>query len=194
MKPLDVRWLGNEVFVGFDSDYAQFVRAEALGGVTLFAASSPGGPLVARLVYPPPFAITLEGQPAAIFPNVPSGTDHIVAVYGIVATPAVAASDWQRLDVGLSPPCATVPKSALIRDEQLVNGFISVALFFSSTFRCATSFLLEAGSAPGLAILANFEYASQVLLSSTIPVGTYYLYASAARTPLASVPTRSSFP
>lgn len=173
--PLDIRSLGTEVYVGFDSDYDHFIRAEALGGVTLFAALTPGGPLVARMAFPPPFSITLEGVPGLVVPHVPPGTYYITAVFGIVTTPTVPPSHWSRVGVATSPPCATAPGPALLTYENRVQGSTRVALFMNSVARCATSFLVDAGSAPGLADLAQFERASQVFLSSTVPAGSYYV-------------------
>lgn len=173
--PLDIRTLGTEVYIGFDSDYVQYVRAEQLGGVTLFASFSPAGPVIARMAFPPPFSITLEGVPGIVIPNVPPGTYYVTAVYGLVAAPSVVAADWREVVVLAGTPCTVPPGAAFLSNESLGPGSTVVRLFFSSHRRCATSYLLEAGSAPGLADLANFERASQVLVSSTVPPGRYYL-------------------
>lgn len=172
---LDVRILGNEVFVGFDSDSDAFLRADVLGGVTLFAAGAPGGPPLARLAYPSPLGTALEGVPGAVFRSVPTGTYYLVAVFGIVSVPSVPTSSWTRADVGLAPPCATPPGAALIRNEETRTGSPFVRLWMNSVARCASSFLVEAGSSPGQANLARFEQDSQVLISGAVPPGGYYV-------------------
>ncbi len=69
------------------------------GGVTLFAAASPNGAILARVPYFPPFIPDpdeLNYTYGWTYFGVPPGTYYVAVILGVVATPNIAASDWTR--------------------------------------------------------------------------------------------------
>ena len=126
-------------------DYA---KAETDGGATLFASSSPGGALIARVPLLPPYQVDVEANilPLWTFNGVPPGTYYLVMISGIVAAPSVPTSAWRQIVVGGG--CNGVPGiGTVVRDVNAAPG--TLGLFISSSDGCGTSYELEAGTAPG---------------------------------------------
>lgn len=165
--------VGGFVYIAFGPSSNQWTTAESLGGVTLFAAASPNGALLARLPILPPFpSDELLTSPGWTFTGVPSGTFYLAMVYGIVGAPNIPASAWTRLDVVNS--CTSPPGIGMLTRDMSV-GPNSLRVRMTAFGGCARSFLVEAGTSPGAANVASFEQTSVLLDASGVPSGTYYL-------------------
>jgi hypothetical protein len=104
-----IRWAGTA------ADPFHATEGAQLGGFTLFASLSPGGPVIARLqiAWPPPPAPEEEGGGSGgpgfgIF-GVPDGRYYVLPVRGLVQSPNVAPpSAWSELVVNMNS-CNTPP-------------------------------------------------------------------------------------
>jgi predicted phage tail protein len=110
----------------------------------------------------------------AIF-NVPAGT-YFVRVRGVNSAGASGASNEIQVVVGGTPPCSPVsPPSGLIAT---INGGTVTLSWTAPTTGCTpTSYIIQAGSAPGLTNLANFDTGSPAttFTATNVPAGTYYV-------------------
>lgn len=164
---------GGLVFIGFGRDPRQWSTAEALGGITLFAADAPNGAVTARLPIQPPFlSDDMLTPPGWTFSGVPAGTYYLALVYGIVGSPTIPATAWTRLDVTGS--CTAAPGVALLTRD-MNAGPTGVRVRMSAFGSCARSFLVDAGTSPGAANIASFEQTAALLDTSGVPPGSYYL-------------------
>lgn len=154
-------------------DYA---KAETDGGATLFASSSPGGALIARVPLLPPYQVDVEANilPLWTFNGVPPGTYYLVMISGIVAAPSVPTSAWRQIVVGGG--CNGVPGiGTVVRDVNAAPG--TLGLFISSSDGCGTSYELEAGTAPGSGSIGTFTNLLQAVNFPLPPPGVYYVRA-----------------
>lgn len=151
-----------------------FEIAEADGGATLFASSSPGGAILARVPLPPPYEFDPDVKIVEFFFNgVPPGTYYLVMVSGNVGAPTVPASAWTRFVV--SGGCGAAPPGigSVARDTGEAPG--TVQLFLASGNGCASTFDLEVGTTPGGRELGTVSNLGQVLIAATPPAGQYYV-------------------
>lgn len=150
-----------------------FEIAEADGGATLFASSSPAGPIIARVPLPPPYEYDPDVRIVTFaFRGVPPGTYYVVMVSGNVGATNAPASAWRRVIV--SGVCTGVPGiGSVARDNGEAPG--TVRLFLSSGDGCATTFDLDLGSTPGGRELGTLSNLGQLLVAATPPAGQYYV-------------------
>lgn len=152
---------------------------DSAGGVTVFAASAPNGPLIVRLPFlgpfPPPQTDTLVDY-GWYFPGIPPGTYYVAVLLGVIDTPNIAAADWTPAVVPGS--CTTVPGMGLVSRNLAGVVSDSVRLFLSSYGGCATSYSIEVGTSPGAANVALIEQAGVLLNADGVPPGTYYVRAT----------------
>lgn len=150
--------------------------AEADAGATLFASSSPGGALLARVPLLPPYFKDLEAGilPTFQFNGVPPGNYYVVMISGVVATPAVPGPAWSQLVV--SGTCSGVPGiGSVTNDTTAAPG--TLRLLLASGDGCGTSYDLEAGTSPGTNNVGTFTGLGQALVVPTPPPGVYYVRA-----------------
>jgi hypothetical protein len=103
--------------------------------------------------------------------NVPNGS-YFVRVFAVNGSGESAASNEVRVDVGVAGPCS--PPAAPSNLSRTVNGSL-VSLNWNATAG-ATSYVVEAGSASGLANLAVIDTGSGVPgLMANAPPGTYFV-------------------
>lgn len=151
-------------------------QMNSAGGVTLFAAASPNGALLARLPYYPPFIRDpdeLNYTYGWRFFGVPPGTYYVAVILGVVATPNIAAGAWTR--VVIPGACSGPPGAGLVNREVSGTGANDVDLRLSTWGGCASSFLVEVGTGPGSANIGTFSLPGGVLAASAVPPGNYYV-------------------
>lgn len=144
-------------------------------GVTLFAASAPNGPILARIVYTGPFADPGEGIYVYnwFFPGVPPGTYYVTVVLGVVAAPNIAANQWTPVVV--TGGCTSAPGAGLLTREAAPGGPNAVQIRLAASGGCATSFLVDVGTTPGSANVTSFEQPGGALAAAGVPAGNYYV-------------------
>ena len=153
-----------------------WATAEADAGATLFASSSPGGPILARVPLLPPYQVDLEAGilPTFRFNGVPPGNYFVVMISGVVGTPTVPPSAWTQMVV--SGSCSAAPGIGFVgRDSGQAPG--TLRLFLASGDGCATTYELEAGTTPGANNIGTFTNLGQALVVPTPPPGVYYVRA-----------------
>lgn len=151
-------------------------QMNSAGGVTLFAATAPNGPILARVAYSAPFVPNpneLDPTYGWDYPGVPPGTYYVAVILGIVATPNIADSAWTQLVV--PGACPSAPGTGLVSREVFGNTGNNVRLRLASWGGCASSYLVELGTSPGAANLGSFPVSSGVLGGTAVPAGTYYV-------------------
>ncbi len=174
VQPITVEGDSGFAYIGFGPSPNQWTTAESLGGVTLFAAYAPNGPVLVRLPFLPPFeSDELLTPPGWGFPGVPPGTYYVALVYGIVASPNIPAEHWTQLDV--PGGCTTAPGIGLLNRDLAGVAPDAVRVFMSAFGGCATSYLVEAGTSPGATNVASFEQAGVLLSAGGVPPGNYYM-------------------
>ena len=103
--------------------------------------------------------------------NVATGS-YFVRVFAVNASGESLASNEVRVDVGVPGPCP--PPAAPANLSRIVNGSLVSLTWGAATG--ATSYLVEAGSASGLANLAVIDTGSPILgLQANAPPGTYFV-------------------
>ena len=135
----------------------------AVTGYLVEASVVPSGPLVASLPV---------GGTTLVVPNVPPGV-YFVRVRALNGAAQSAPSNEVTVSVtgGTGCPAAPLPPQLIVR----ATGF-NVTLNWGSSGGCpATSFVLQAGSAPGLANIAQVNAGGQLGLSAVAPAGIYYI-------------------
>ena len=137
--------------------------AGAVTGYVVEASVLPNGPLVASL----PVAAT-----SVTVPNVPLGVYfvRVRALNGGIASPP---SNEVTVSVtgGTGCPAPPLPPQLIVRAVGP-----SVTLNWASTGGCApSSYVVQAGSAPGLADIAQVNVGAQNGLSAVAPTGTYFI-------------------
>jgi hypothetical protein len=169
---VDVRVFGQGVSITL----LDWAVAEADAGATLFASSSPGGTLLARVPLLPPYQIDLEAGilPTFRFNGVPPGNYFVIMVSGVVGAPAVPLSAWRQMVV--SGCCSAAPGIGFVgRDSGQGPG--TLRLFLASGDGCASTYELEAGTTPGASNIGTFTNLGQSLVVPTPPPGVYYVRA-----------------
>ena len=140
--------------------------APAAGPVTGYvveASVTPGGPLVASL----PVAST-----SLVVPNVPPGV-YFVRVRALTGGASSGPSNETTVSVGGSSGCPAppLPPRLIVRAQGL-----DVSLNWGSSGGCGpTSYVVQAGSAPGLANIAVVNVGGGLGLAATAPPGVYYI-------------------
>jgi predicted phage tail protein len=132
-------------------------------GYLVEASVVPSGPLVASL----PVAAT-----ALTVPNVPPGV-YYVRVRALNGGAQSAPSNEVTVSVGGSSGCPAppLPPQIVVRATGL-----NVTVGWSSSGGCApTSYVVQAGSAPGLTNIAQVNMGAQTGLAAVAPAGTYYI-------------------
>lgn len=159
--------------IGF-SGFAEVNTAEALGGVTLFSAYAPGGPVIARLPMFAPFAINPDDMVPLnwTFGGLPAGTYYIALIYGIVNTPAIPAASWTKLVI--PGGCTGAPGLAMPERQSTGPATNAIRVLLSSWGGCASSYLVDIGTTPGGTDIASFEQTALVLQATGVPAGAYY--------------------
>ncbi len=131
------------------------------------ASSTPGGP--ANLAN----FNTGNVQTALVVPNVPAGT-YYVRVRGVDASGPGAPSNEIQLVVGnVGGVCPSAPRGLNIVSQS--GGAVTLAWLPPLT-GAPTSYVVQAGSVPGAANLANVDTNSTALsLAATVPAGSYFV-------------------
>ncbi len=146
------------------------------GGVTLFAASAPNGPLFVRLPFlapfPPPPDDT-DNDYGWYFPGVPPGTYYVAVILGVVDTPNIAPQHWTRLVV--PGACTSAPGMGTVSRDLAGGVADSVRLFLGASGGCATGYRIEVGTSPGTANVASIQQAGVLLSADAVPSGSYYV-------------------
>jgi hypothetical protein len=110
----------------------------------------------------------------AVF-NVPAGT-YFVRIRAVNSAGASVASNEVQVVVGGAPPCAAIsPPSGLVAT---ISGSTVTLSWSAPTSGCTpTSYIIQAGSTPGLSNLANFDTgtAATSFVASNVGAGTYYV-------------------
>ena len=134
----------------------------AVSGYVVEASVVPGGPLVASLAV---------GGTTLVVPNVPPGV-YFVRVRALSGGAQGAPSNEVTVSVtGTGCPAPPLPPQLIVR----ATGF-NVSLNWGASGGCApSSYVLQAGSAPGLADIAQVNAGGQLGLSAVAPAGTYYI-------------------
>lgn len=161
------------VTLGF-SGFAEVNTAELLGGVTLFSAYAPSGPIIARLPFFAPFDINPDDMVPLnwTFGGLPPGTYYVALIYGIVATPAIPAGNWVKLVI--PGACTSAPGIAMPVRQATGVAANEIRVLLSSFGGCASSYLIDVGTTPGGTQIASFEQTALVLAASNVPTGSYY--------------------
>ena len=146
------------------------------GGVTLFAAASPNGAILARVPYFPPFIPDrdelIETYGWTYF-GVPPGTYYVTVILGVVAAPNIPASAWTPVVV--PGGCTSAPGNGLVTREATGTGPTDVRLRLATWGGCASTFLVDVGTTPGSANVGTFGLGGGVLAASAVPAGNYYV-------------------
>lgn len=132
------------------------------------AASAPGGP--ANLAN----FNTGNALTTLIVPDVPAGT-YYIRVRAVSSCGTSAPSSELQLIVSVvnASSCPGAPRSL----QSSVSGSTVTFTWLAPTTGTATSYVVRAGTQPGLADLANFDTGSTALtlVSSNVPAGSYYV-------------------
>lgn len=173
-----VRWDGT------DDDASHQQEGAMLGGFTLFASYSPGGPVIARLpfAWPPPPPTNPEetgGPPVFFVPFVPDGRYYVLVVRGLIDTPSpsIPTNAWSEVVVNVitcgAPPNAPVN---LLGAAPIPGGSLFVTFGWSDAPGGCPPEIWElvAGYAPGEANAASIRVAGR-LFQTVAPPGTYYV-------------------
>ncbi len=174
--PLAIRTSPNAALIQIYTGQNTLDQMNNAGGVTVFAAASPNGAILARLPYFPPF-VPDPGELNYTYGwgyfGVPPGTYYVAVILGVVDTPTIAASDWTAMVV--PGACSGPPGIGLANREASGTGPNDVRLRLGSWGGCASSFLVEVGTSPGSANLGTFTQAAHFLTASAVPAGNYYV-------------------
>lgn len=156
-------------------------------GHTIYAAYAPGGPIILQQFVPTVFGVDGVERPFVSYPIVPPGIYYVIVLFGMAPpTPALDGA-WTRIDVGAG--CTAAPNAPGMWDEDDGDAsHISLQLREAEEGCPAEWFVLEAGSAPGLADLAVIPM-QDTSYEGYPPLGTYYLRLRAANRFGGSVPS-----
>jgi hypothetical protein len=175
-KPLAIQTSPNAALIQIYTGQNTIHQMDSAGGVTVFAAASPNGTILARLPYFAPFVQDPNEVNSTYgwgYFGVPPGTYYVAVILGVVATPNIAASDWTAVVV--PGGCTTPPGIGLANREASGNVGNDVRLRLASWGGCASNFLVEVGTSPGSANVGTFSFPSGVLSASAVPAGNYYV-------------------
>ncbi len=172
------RVLGSTVTIIFNPDDNWCAGADAIGSATLFAAYSPGGPIIARQPFLPAFCLPSGRGRDFVFPGVPPATYYVVMVFGTVAQPnpaQVTASDWDRVNV--FGGCSGPPGYGLVLNNSASAPPGTLELFLGTSDGCATTFDIEAGTSPGGTDVLQTTHLGESITAVNPPAGRYYVRA-----------------
>ncbi|MEZ5289701.1 MAG: hypothetical protein R2745_01320 [Vicinamibacterales bacterium] len=149
-----------------------------LGGASVLASSSPGGPLLASVPLP---AGTLSAEdqanycPSLVVPGPPPGTYWILMVYGLTNMTSAPPSAWRQVVVA-PRTCVGVPLPPVLSSNSPVINGTSIALGFSgSAAGCAIDRIdLEVGTTPGGTEIGVYPLPGLDTFFPNVPPGTYY--------------------
>jgi hypothetical protein len=175
--PLSVQTAPNSALILVSTGQNTLQRMNSAGGVTVFAAASPNGTILARIPYFPPFVDETDDELNNTYGwgyfGVPPGTYYVAVILGVVATPNIAASAWTAVVV--PGACSTPPGIGLASREATGGGPNDVRLRLASWGGCASTFLVDVGTSPGSANVGTFSVPGGVLAASSVPAGNYYV-------------------
>jgi Fibronectin type III domain len=135
-------------------------------GYIVVAALSPGGT---------PIAVLPVANTTLVVPNVPNGV-YYVHVRAVNTEGASNASSEVVVVVPGGGSGCTVPPEAPRNLAGNVSGRLVTLAWTPAPAGCAaTSYVVQAGSAPGLSNIAVINVANATTLSATAPPGTYYV-------------------
>jgi hypothetical protein len=156
--------------------------AYALGGASILASASPGGPLLASLPLP---AGTLSAEqqaaycPIAIIPGAPPGTYWVLLVYGLTNQTSAPASAWRQITIG-GQACTSAPNVPVFISSAPVVGSTLTLGFTAAAQGCPIDRLdLEVGTTPGGTQIGVFPLPGLNTFFPNVPSGTYYTRARA---------------
>lgn len=176
--PLAVIAPPNAVDIRFEAPSEFRAAMNAAGGVTVFAASAPNGPLFVRLPFLGPFpepSTDTQVSYGWYFPGVPPGTYWLAVVLGVVTTTNIPDTAWTRVVVPGATACATAPGTGIVSRDIAGVTPDAVRLFLSTYGGCASSYIVQAGSSPGASNVLLLEQGGVVLSASSVPSGSYYV-------------------
>lgn len=171
--------------------------AEALGGATLLASATPGGPLLASLPLRPvkPSNPDERWCPGIFVPGPPPGNYWVLLVYGLTTSATASLGDWKPLVVPARCTGRPLPPVLSFGMPQIVGS--SVALGFGgAAFGCSIDRIdLEVGTFPGGRDIGVFALQGFDAFFPSVPPGTYYarargVNASGSSQPSIEVPIR----
>ncbi|MDH4063866.1 MAG: fibronectin type III domain-containing protein [Acidobacteriota bacterium] len=145
-----------------------------LDGFTMFAASTPGGAILARLELPWPPPDPEHGNPGFGIPNVPDGTYYVAVVQNLVQSATIPTGDWARVTVAFTS-CGSAPGTPTNLRRSIAS-MVDVLLSWDFGPGCPPeSMVLEAGYSPGASDAGVFQLPVQIGWGGAAPPGTYYV-------------------
>lgn len=171
--------------------------AEQLGGATLLASATPGGPLLASLpLRPVPPANSDERWcPGISIPGPPPGNYWVLLVYGLTTTATASPSDWKPLVIPARCTGRPLPPVLASGMPQIVGNSVTLG-FTGSAFGCSINRIdLEVGTTPGGREIGVFPLQGFDSFFPGVPAGTYYarargVNASGSSQPSVEIPIR----
>lgn len=151
-------------------------NAMLLGGATLFASTSPGGPVLAAVPLPKPGpGYEFQYCPGFSLNGPPPGTYYVLMVYGLTSTHSAPPSAWRPVVV--ASRCTNAPPLPPQVPPGMPNiGGNTLNLAFTGNITgCATNRIdLEVGTTPGGKDVGVFQLPGFGIFAPNVPAGTYY--------------------
>lgn len=148
-----------------------------VGGVTLFAAAGPGGPVIGsvqQLAQPP--AGDDQWCPGFLVNGPPPGTYWVAMVFGLVNSINVPISYWKPLVIPAG--CTGVPNPPMLQPGQPVIVGSSVSVAFGGVGGCPQDYIeVDIGTSPGASDIASRMRLSGPIGAPAVPPGEFYLRA-----------------
>jgi hypothetical protein len=148
-----------------------------VGGVTLFAAAGPGGPVIGsvqQLAQPP--VGDDQWCPGFLVNGPPPGTYWVAMVYGLVTSINVPISYWKPLVIPAG--CTGVPNPPMLQPGQPVIVGNSVSVAFGGVGGCPQDIIeVDIGTTPGGNDVASRLPLSGPIGAPAVPPGDFYLRA-----------------
>lgn len=148
-----------------------------VGGVTLFAAAGPGGPVIGSVqqVAQPPVGDD-QWCPGFLVNGPPPGTYWVAMVFGLVTSINVPASAWKPLVI--PGGCTGVPGPPMLQPGQPVIIGNSVSVAFGGVGGCPQDYIeVDIGTTPGGSDVASRLRLSGPIGAPAVPPGDFYLRA-----------------
>lgn len=148
-----------------------------VGGVTLFAAAGPGGPVIGSVqqVAQPPVGDD-QWCPGFLVNGPPPGSYWVAMVYGLVTTINVPVSYWKPLVIPAG--CTGVPGPPMLQPGQPVIVGHSVSVAFGGVGGCPQDYIeVDIGTTPGGNDVASRIPLSGPIGAPSVPPGDFYLRA-----------------
>lgn len=167
-------------------------NAMLLGGATLFASTSPGGPVLAAVPLPKPGpGYEFQYCPGFSLNGPPPGTYYVLMVYGLTSTHSAPPSAWRPVVIASRCTNAAPLPPQLPPGMPNIGGNTLNLAFTGNANGCATNRVdLEVGTTPGGKEVGTFALPGFGIFAPNVPAGTYYARArgvNAAGTGAASV-------